>query len=426
MLGNDSDVDGDALTCRPGDRPSHGTLTLNANGSFTYTPDANYNGADSFTYKANDGTADSNVATVSLTINPVNDAPVAADISGAVFAQGPATTVTASYTDPDVGDTHTFGMDTVTDGTKGKVTSNGNGTFTYDPNGAFAGLKAGATATDTFRYTVTDGSNVSSTAKVTITITGQNSVILARSDSDQVTEGDGTTSGNVISGIELDSSSSKRGVLQADDQGSGPDIIRSISHDGATYTLNAAKTAVSVSGSPAGAWTFNKTTGDLTITTDLGGKLKINLDGATPGAYVYTAPTRVAHSEGHWGLPAADAQMGYGDSLSTWLGRFGSGTTLTAYNANGGVAAFGKKDVSFTLNGLAYKYGGIGVDASGARDSETDFVSATKAEHIEATFATPLTKATVGVAALFGGSIRLTTLLIPSSSPGKPTMRPAL
>ncbi len=53
-------------------------MTLNANGSFTYTPAANYNGADSFTYKANDGTADSNVATVSITIAAVNDAPAAA------------------------------------------------------------------------------------------------------------------------------------------------------------------------------------------------------------------------------------------------------------------------------------------------------------------------------------------------------------
>ena len=44
--------------------PAHGTLTLNADGSFTYTPAANYNGTDSFTYKANDGTLDSNVATV--------------------------------------------------------------------------------------------------------------------------------------------------------------------------------------------------------------------------------------------------------------------------------------------------------------------------------------------------------------------------
>ena len=66
-------------------------------------------------------------------------------------------TVAAKYSDPDVGDTHTFAVDTKTDATKGKVTNNGDGTFTYDPNGAFASLRAGQTATDQFLYTVTDG-----------------------------------------------------------------------------------------------------------------------------------------------------------------------------------------------------------------------------------------------------------------------------
>jgi len=50
---------------------------LNNNGSFSYAPVANYNGPDSFTYKANDGQADSSIATVSITITGVNDAPVA-------------------------------------------------------------------------------------------------------------------------------------------------------------------------------------------------------------------------------------------------------------------------------------------------------------------------------------------------------------
>ena len=65
VLANDTDVDGDALTAVLVSGPAHGSLTLNADGSFTYTPSANYNGPDSFTYKANDGQADSNVATVS-------------------------------------------------------------------------------------------------------------------------------------------------------------------------------------------------------------------------------------------------------------------------------------------------------------------------------------------------------------------------
>jgi len=75
VLGNDSDIDSPSLTAVLVAGPSHGTLTLNANGSFTYTPSANYNGSDSFTYKANDGALDSNVATVSFTVTEVNDAP---------------------------------------------------------------------------------------------------------------------------------------------------------------------------------------------------------------------------------------------------------------------------------------------------------------------------------------------------------------
>src|SRR5262249_59119727 len=77
IIANDSDVEGDSLTAVLVTGPSRGTLTLNPNGSFTYTPNANANGPDSFTYKVNDGALDSNVATVTLTVNPVQDPPVA-------------------------------------------------------------------------------------------------------------------------------------------------------------------------------------------------------------------------------------------------------------------------------------------------------------------------------------------------------------
>src|SRR5207247_2322965 len=81
VLANDSDVDGDTLSAILLSQPTHGSLTLNSNGSFSYTPVANYNGSDSFTYKANDGQADSGIATVSITIGGVNDAPVAVNDS---------------------------------------------------------------------------------------------------------------------------------------------------------------------------------------------------------------------------------------------------------------------------------------------------------------------------------------------------------
>jgi VCBS repeat-containing protein len=69
VLGNDSDPEGDALTAVKVSDPSHGTVSLNANGSFTYTHDGSGSTSDSFTYRAKDGSgALSNVATVSLTI----------------------------------------------------------------------------------------------------------------------------------------------------------------------------------------------------------------------------------------------------------------------------------------------------------------------------------------------------------------------
>ena len=79
VLGNDTDSNGDLLSAILVSRPSHGDVDLSEDGSFTYTPAENFNGSDSFTYKANDGSQDSNVATVTITVNPVNDPPVAID-----------------------------------------------------------------------------------------------------------------------------------------------------------------------------------------------------------------------------------------------------------------------------------------------------------------------------------------------------------
>ena len=83
VLTNDTDVDGaTTLTATLVTSPRTARVTLASDGSFTYTPAANYNGPDSFTYTANDGTAVSNIATVTITVTAVNDAPVAVDDSG--------------------------------------------------------------------------------------------------------------------------------------------------------------------------------------------------------------------------------------------------------------------------------------------------------------------------------------------------------
>src|SRR4029078_6460072 len=66
---------GQTLTYSVVENVANGILTFNPNGTFSYQPNANFNGSDSFTFKANESLADSNVATFSITINPVNDAP---------------------------------------------------------------------------------------------------------------------------------------------------------------------------------------------------------------------------------------------------------------------------------------------------------------------------------------------------------------
>ena len=72
-----TDADGDAVTYVKTSDPSHGTVTVNVNGTYTYTPTTGYNGADSFTYTVSDGKSGSNTYTVAITVTPVNDAPVA-------------------------------------------------------------------------------------------------------------------------------------------------------------------------------------------------------------------------------------------------------------------------------------------------------------------------------------------------------------
>jgi VCBS repeat-containing protein len=165
VLANDTDVNGDALTAVLVTSVSHGMLTLNSSGSFFYTPAANFNGAVSFTYKASDGTAESNVATVNITVNPVsNTAPVAVDDSYSVdentVLNVAALGVLANDTDVD-GDILTAILASTV--SHGSLTFNPNGSFTYTPSANYKG-------DDSFYYKANDGPNESS-ATVSITVT---------------------------------------------------------------------------------------------------------------------------------------------------------------------------------------------------------------------------------------------------------------
>ena len=103
VLANDTDAEDDPLTAEVVDDVDNGTLTLNSDGSFTYTPNANFSGSDSFTYKANDGTADSNEATVSISVTAANDAPSVSVAQGGSCgsASDMRGTINLALSDPD-------------------------------------------------------------------------------------------------------------------------------------------------------------------------------------------------------------------------------------------------------------------------------------------------------------------------------------
>ena len=105
VLANDTDPDSDSLNAVLVSGPSHAAtngFTLNQDGSFSYTPAANFFGTDTFTYKANDGSADSNVATVTITVTSVNDAPtVNVAAGGSCGTNLRSGTINLTVNDPD-------------------------------------------------------------------------------------------------------------------------------------------------------------------------------------------------------------------------------------------------------------------------------------------------------------------------------------
>jgi uncharacterized repeat protein (TIGR01451 family) len=163
VLGNDRDIG--ALTAMLVLPPSNGGLTLNPDGSFSYTPNANFNGSDAFSYKASDGVAESGPVTVALTINSINDAPVARDDAATVAQRGGPRTIRVLANDssaPEVGETLTvIGVTQPANGTA-MVSADGL-TVIYANARRFTGI-------DRFTYTIGDGNGGTATATVVVTV----------------------------------------------------------------------------------------------------------------------------------------------------------------------------------------------------------------------------------------------------------------
>ncbi|MFH0959002.1 MAG: tandem-95 repeat protein, partial [Pseudomonadota bacterium] len=192
VLSNDTDTEGSPLTATLVSGPSHGVLTLNLDGSFNYAPSLNYTGSDSFTYQASDGVSNSGTATVSITVNPVNDAPVAGPVSVTANEYQLKSITGWNATDPNDNPANTFSYITIH-----SLPNPDHGTLYYDSDvdgDPETTLVVGATipwdrahmptvrflgnadwhGTTSFQYSVSDdggpGVNTSLPATVTITV----------------------------------------------------------------------------------------------------------------------------------------------------------------------------------------------------------------------------------------------------------------
>ena len=179
VLNNDTDAESDPVSAIKVTNPQSGSVTLNPDGTFTYTPtSATFAGTDSFTYKANDGIADSNTATVTIVVSS-NTPPNAIDDTGYTASRGRLLTidqiqgVLKNDTDAESGTATTAKL----------VTTTGNGTLSLNPNGSFT-YQSGSTfvGTDSFTYRSNDGALDSTRTATAFIVVAANTAPIAVND----------------------------------------------------------------------------------------------------------------------------------------------------------------------------------------------------------------------------------------------------
>jgi VCBS repeat-containing protein len=233
VLGDDSDVDGDTLTAVLVSGPAHGTVALNANGSFSYTPARNYSGPDSFTYKASDGSLQSGARTVDLTVNAVNDAPTAGvALGGSCSPAGTSGTMNLNVGDQE----SSVGVLTL-------VASSSNTTVVPNASITFGGSGANRTVTivpvvknsgtAVITITASDPGGASTTTTIFVRVgTDKKETLTGTNGADLIVGLNGEDTINALDGNDLVCSGNAAGTLSGGaghdtlDGGNGDDVVR--------------------------------------------------------------------------------------------------------------------------------------------------------------------------------------------------------
>ncbi|HEX8640668.1 MAG TPA: Ig-like domain-containing protein [Allosphingosinicella sp.] len=274
VLTNDTDVDGEALTVASAGTyvGTYGTLTVAADGSYTYAPgagaqalDVGESAQDVFTYTASDGTA-TDAATLTVTVSGLNDAPVANDDNNATDENSPVSgNVLANDTDVD-GETLTVTNAATFIGAYGTLVLAANGNYTYTPGPAAGALTNGQVVNEVFTYIASDGT-ASDTATLTVTVTGLSGVPNANDDTASTTE-NANVSGNVLT----NDTDPEGDALTVSDPGTyiGSYGTLTLAANGSyTYAPNAAADGLAAGESAQDVFTYTATDGGASDTATL-------------------------------------------------------------------------------------------------------------------------------------------------------------
>ncbi|WP_374343912.1 Ig-like domain-containing protein [Azonexus sp.] len=199
--------------------PSHGSLTFNADGSYTYTPEADYHGPDSFSYTLTDADGQSDTATVTLTVNPTSPLLDAVDDTATVDEDGALTDSVAG--NDQAGEAPASYM-LVSGPSHGTLTFHADGCYTYTPEADYHGP-------DSFSYTLTDADGQSDTATVTLTVNPTSPLLDAVDDTATVDE-DGALTDSVA------------GNDQAGEAPAGYTLVSGPSHGSLTFNADGSYT----------------------------------------------------------------------------------------------------------------------------------------------------------------------------------------
>ncbi|PHV12323.1 retention module-containing protein [Chitinimonas sp. BJB300] len=164
-----TDVDGNALTYSKGSDPDHGTVTVDRDGNWTYTPALDYHGTDSFTVTVSDGQGGTTTATIDINVTPVDDLPVISHGSGSVI-ENIQLSATGNLTATDVDNPSLAFVAANSTGQYGSLTIDAAGKWAYVLDNRAELLGEGEVRHEAFTISLSDGN----TSSITITITGTN------------------------------------------------------------------------------------------------------------------------------------------------------------------------------------------------------------------------------------------------------------